>query len=524
MAANDLILAVDIGTSATKAVLFDAAANQIAIARKHYPILAPQRSWSEQEPDAIFAAVLEAMREVTRSLPAGARVAGVAFSSQLYSVLAVDAGGKALTNSLTWSDTRGADIAQSISQRPEAGGIYQRTGCPIDAIYPLSKIGWLRENGQLPANARFVSIKEYVLFKLTGRRVVDWSIASATGLFDIRKHEWDQEALSLLHLRPADLSDLVPPRFIITAWNRDITSHIGLLPGTPLVVGGGDGPLASLGVGATRSDTLAVNVGTSAAARSVISEARVDPQGRLWTYVVDEDLWVIGGIVSSGGIVYDWFLNNLVWGTAETAYHVPSEKVREQVENLASAVPPGAEDLIFIPYLGGEQCPGWYPYTRGGFFGLDFRHHRGHLARAALEGITRSIYRVAESIQSLLNLEFNKDRQDRQDKEVAGSIQSLLKLKFSEIRVTGGLTSSPLWLQIAADMFGSPIAVPESAEGSARGAAMLASIALGLRSDLKEFADPAATHNLVHPDEQVHAYYRQQDQRFQKLLECARGF
>jgi gluconokinase len=253
-------------------------------------------------------------------------------------------------------------------------------------------------------------------------------------------------------------------------------------------------------VGAYKPDTLAVNVGTSAAARAVISEVQVDPQGRLWTYVVDEDLWVIGGIVSSGGIVYDWFLSNLVWEIPETEYNASSEQVRQRMESVASAVPPGAEDLIFIPYLGGEQCPAWYPHTRGGFFGLDFRHRRGHLARAVLEGITRSIYRIAESIQSLLKLDFN------------------------EIRVTGGLTSSPLWLQIAADMFGSPIAVAGSAEGSARGAAMLASVALGLRSGIEEFADPTATHKLVHPEAQVHAYYRQQYQRFQRLLECNRSF
>jgi gluconokinase len=499
MAASDLILAVDIGTSATKAVLFDAGAHQIAITRKDYPILAPHRGWSEQEPEAIFVAVLEAIRETIHSLPARARLAGVSFSSQMYSLLAVDAHGKALTNSLTWSDTRGADIAQSIRERPEALGIYQRTGCPIDTIYPLAKIGWLKENGQLPESARFVSIKEYILFKLTGLWMVDWSIASATGLFDIRKHEWDAAALTLLRLAPADLSELVPPRFIVTVWRQEITGHTGLLPGTPLIVGGGDGPLASLGVGAYKSDMLAVNVGTSAAARAVISEAQVDPQGRLWTYVVDEDLWVVGGIVSSGGIVYDWFLSNLVWGTTETAYNASSEHVRQLTESLASAVPPGAEDLIFIPYLGGEQCPAWYPHTRGGFFGLDFRHRPGHLARAVLEGIARSIYRIAESIQSLLNLDFN------------------------EIRVTGGLTSSPLWLQIAADMFGSPIAVSGSAEGSARGAAMLASIALGLRSDIEEFADPTATHKLVHPEAQVHAYYRQQYQRFQRLLECTRS-
>jgi len=500
MSVSDFILSIDIGTSATKALLFDADVNQVAVARKHYPIHAPHRGWSEQEPEVIFNAVLEAVREITNSLPEDSRVLGVSFSSQLYSVLAVNTDGKALTNSLTWSDTRSAAIAQLISQHPEAQGIYQRTGCPIDAIYPLAKIQWLKEKVELPENTRFISIKEYVIFRLIGQWVADWSIASATGLFDIKEHHWDETALSLLGITPANLSELVPPRHIFTKWNKEIIHLIGLPPHTPLIIGGGDGPLASVGVGAYRSDTLAVNVGTSAAARLIISEAKVDPEGRLWTYVVDEGLWVIGGIVSSGGIVYDWFLKNFLSGIEETGDSGSTKRIHEYADRLASAVPPGAENLIFIPYLGGEQCPVWHPHTRGSFFGLDFRHNRGHFVRAVLEGITRSIYRISESIQSMLNSQFN------------------------EIRVTGGLTSSPLWLQIAADMFGTPIVVPKSAEGSARGAAMLAMVSLGLKSNIEDFADLTFTRKRVDPRADVHAYYLAQYQSFEKLLDFSRNF
>jgi len=499
MAMSDFILSVDIGTSATKAVLFDTDARQVSLVKRHYPILVPRRSWSEQDPEVVFRAVLEAIQEIPASLPAGSRILGLSISSQLYSVLAVDRHGKALTNSLTWSDTRGAETAQSISRHPEARGLFQRTGCPIDAIYPLTKIRWLKENFELPGDARFISIKEYVIFRLIGRWVVDWSVASATGLFDIKKYNWDQAALSLLDITPANLSELVPPRHIFTKWNAEVIDLVGLPPDTPLIIGGGDGPLASVGVGATNSNTLAVNVGTSAAARSIVSEAEVDPEGRLWTFVVDEGLWVMGGIVSSGGIVYDWFLRNFFSETEAAGDGGSTNHWHADADRLASAVPPGAEGLMFIPYLGGEQCPGWHPYTRGSFFGLDFRHNRGHFARAVLEGITRSIYRISDSIQSTLNSQ------------------------FSEIRVTGGLTYSPVWLQIAADMFGSSIAVPESAEGSARGAAMLALIALGLRPNIEDLADKVVIRKRVHPRPENHAYYQEQYQEFQKLLDCARS-
>ncbi len=495
---RDLVLSVDIGTSATKAVFFDTDLHQIAIVRKHYPIHAPHKGWSEQEPEVIFEAVLDALCEIVPSVPAGGRILGVTFSCQLYSILAVDADGNALTNSLTWSDTRSAEIAQSIRQNPEARGIYQRTGCPIDAIYPLAKIRWIKENIELPENVKFVSIKEYVIFRLIGEWVADWSIASATGLFDIKEHRWDDTALALLGLTSANFSELVSPRRIFNKWNKEIAERIGLAPDTPLIIGAGDAQLSSVGVGAYGSSTPTVNVGTSAAARLIISEAKVDPEGRLWTYVLDEDLWVIGGIVSSGGIVYEWACKNFFSGTKATEDEILAHDVHEYAERLASVVPPGAENLIFVPYLGGEQCPGWRPDTRGSFFGLDLRHNRGHLIRAVLEGITRSIYMIAESIKSTFNSE------------------------FSEIRVTGGLASSPLWEQIAADMFGVPIVVPESVEGSARGAAMLAMVALGLRSNIRDFADSITVQKRVQPREKVHTFYQAQYQTFKELLDFSR--
>jgi gluconokinase len=496
---HDLIVSVDIGTSAAKAVLFDADSKQVSIVRKHYPLHTPNTGWSEQEPEVILNAVLEAMRAVVASCPRQARILAVSFSSQLYSILAIGPDGKPLTNSLTWSDTRSAASAQALSQDSQAPGIVHRTGCPIDAIYPLAKIQWLKNHFEPPAATRFVSIKEYVIFRLLGQWVVDWSIASATGLFDIRQHTWDAAALRLVGLRPANLSELVPPRQLFTTWDRAMLDWLGLPSGTPLMIGAGDGPLASLGVGAYSPGTLAVNVGTSAAARCLAREAEGDPQGRLWTYVVDEDLWVMGGIVSSGGMVYDWFLKNFFSQLEMNLPDGPAEDLHTYVESLAAEITPGSDNLIFVPYLAGEQCPVWDPHTRGSFFGLDMRHTPGHFARAVLEGITRSIYRIAESLQGLLQAE------------------------FTEVRVTGGLASSPLWLQIAADMFGASMIVPEDIEGSARGAAMLALVSLGLKSRVEDFADLVTLREQVHPRPETHAGYQKQYLAFQRLLECARS-
>jgi gluconokinase len=486
------ILAVDIGTSATKAVLFNPALEVVSAARRPHQIYHPRRGWSEQDPEEIVEAVIQAIRQIVQGLPARHKPLTLTFSSQQYSILAVDSNGSPLTKSLTWADTRSSDVAERLRKQPEAREIYTRTGCPLDAIYPLSKIGWLRERNDFEAGVRFISIKEYVIFHITNQYIVDWSTASASGLFDIQKHQWDQAALDLLGIRSTDLSRLVSPRTVLPEPGKEFLAATGLPAGTQIVVGGGDGPLANLGVGATRPDILAINAGTSAAARCAVTKALIDPQGRLWTYVVAEGLWVIGGIVSSGGQVFRWWVEN----TAQ--FEKGSNSDMETADREAASTPPGADGLLFIPYLGGEQCPTWHPQTRGGFFGLDFRHQRGHMSRAILEGIARSLYRVAEQIQNVLGQ------------------------PFSEIRVSGGLTQSPVWLQIAADMFGVPVIVPKSAEGSARGAAILAGLALGLWSTPDQVGGILDIERVIAPRPEVHQFYNSQYGLFLSALDCYR--
>jgi gluconokinase len=495
---SEFILSVDIGTSATKAVLYDTDAQPFGLFRTKNPIHVPKGGWSEQEPQEILDSVMNTIRKAAIAVPEGSRLLALSFSSQIYSILAVNSSGDPLTNSLTWFDTRSAQDAELLRGYPTTKDIHLRTGCPVDAIYPLAKIHWMKRNMNLPPGTRFISIKEFILSRLIDNYAVDWSTASASGIFNIHNHQWDGTALAMLGISPQMLSEPVSPRKIFTHWKKGIPASLGIPTDTPLVIGGADGPLASLGVGAHRSNTLAVNVGTSAAARSVIEEPRCDPDGKLWTFVVDEGLWVTGGIVSSGGYVFDWFLKNFFANLDGNLTDKQLEQAHEIAGGLAGNTPPGAQGLHFIPYLGGEQCPGWDPNTRGVFYGLDFSHNREHFARAVLEGITFSIYRVAECIRSTFGIQ------------------------FEEVYVTGGLSNSIHWLQMAADIFGVPVVVPNSVEGSARGAAMLALIALNERSSYDDF--PTLEKKLVQPREETHVQYIDQYQRFLNLVESSKSF
>jgi gluconokinase len=496
---SEYLLAIDIATSAAKAVLYNPALEVVELVRRPYTTHYPKPGWSEQDPVEIVAAVTEATAGIVERMPSPADILSVSFSSQMYSILAANEDGSPLTKSIIWSDTRSSAIAEEIRKDPDAPSIYAGTACPIDALYPLSKIGWLKRQG-IREKARFVSIKEFVLFHLTGRWVVDWSTASGSGMFDIHQREWNQTALAYLNISPANLSVLVSPRSKITGWKSGFLSATGLTAGTPLVIGGGDGPLANLGVGAIEKGTLAVNVGTSAAARCAVPEVKIDPQGRLWTYTADEELWVMGGMVSSGGGIFRWWAENILGASSSQEATEPSSEHMEAADRLAGEAPPGALGLIFVPYLAGEQCPGWLPSTRGGFFGMGLHHGRSHLSRAVLEGITRSLYLVAAQLARSLGT------------------------SFQEIRATGGLVESAVWLQIAADMFGLPVYVPKSPEGSACGAAILAGLAIGLWSTLGDTSGLIHCRGYIHPRPDVHRYYNNQNHWFRDSVRLSREF
>jgi gluconokinase len=493
------ILAIDIGTSATKGVIFDPDGRVVAAVRQSYPMLTPRPDWAEQEPDVVLRAVLDTLRSAYQAKPAGTDIAAVSFSSQWYSTMPVGTDGRPLANYLTWSDRRAADTAERLRQSGGAQAIYQATGCPIDAIYPLSKIAWFRQGGLGRDAARYISIKEYVFHRLFGQYAVDWGMAAATGLLDIRRAAWDDTAVAAAGIRKDQLSPLVSPRTILTRWSPDVRAYTGIPQGTPCVFGGGDGALASVGVGAIGKGVAAVNVGTSAAARYLTQAPLTDPRGRLWTYLVDEGWWVVGGIVSSGAVVYDWFTRAVGPGESASGAAVPgSRDLHEAINDMAGSIPPGAEGLIFLPYLSGEQCPVWDPRTSGGLWGLTLRHGRAHLARAVFEGITMSIARIAEAIAETFE-------------------------PIEELRVTGGLLQSSTWLRIAADMFGARLHVPETAEGSALGAAVMAWVALGMVPDLtaaKTLSRPSVS---IEPNPEVHRFYLEHLKKADRILQAVKA-
>ncbi len=455
------ILGIDIGTTSTKAVLFSTDGRMIAQHSVGYPLLSPQPEIQEQDPEEIYRAVIGSVQGLISRYPEQAKsLVGVSFSSAMHSLIAVDSEGRALTHSITWADRRSAAWVDKIRQQCDGHALYVRTGTPIHSMSPLVKLMWLRsEHTELfEKSAKFISIKEFVLYRWFEQYVVDYSIANATGLFNMEKLDWDAEAIALVGITPQQLPTIVPTTHILSGINKDAAAEMGLSADLPVVVGASDGVLANLGVGATTPETIAITVGTSGAVRAMLSHPQTDEKERLFCYALTPDRWVMGGAINNGGIILRWVRDHLADSEVATARLLRTDAY-DLLTEIAATIPAGAAGLIFHPFLAGERAPVWDANARGSFFGLGLNHTKAHLIRAVLEGIVYNLHSVAVALETAVGPAKN-------------------------IRATGGFARSPFWRQMLADVFDRTVIFPKNYQGSSFGAAVLGLYALGQLSSL----------------------------------------
>lgn len=246
-------IGVDIGTTSTKAVVFDTAGKVAGHQTVGYPLHTPAPGVAEQDPDEIYAAVLASIHGAVAAAGVAAEcIRCVGFASAMHSLIAVDADGRPLTPSITWADTRCAGWADKLLNELNGRDLYLRTGTPIHPMSPLCKLLWLRHDRPelFTAAQRFVGIKEFVFFRLFGQWCIDYSVASATGLFDLAALAWDAEALSVAGIDAGRLSRPVPPTHHLAGLAPSLAAELGVLPDTPFVIGANDGVLSNLGVNA----------------------------------------------------------------------------------------------------------------------------------------------------------------------------------------------------------------------------------------------------------------------------------
>lgn len=485
---------MDIGTTSTKAVAFDSTGKMLFEAAVEYPIISTQSTHAEQDPEVVLQAVLDAFRAVARQLnAAGDVMGGVCFSSAMHSLIAMDAAGKALTNCIIWADTRSMEEAARLKSSALGHDIYLHTGTPVHPMSPLPKLCWLRENDPetFQAASKFIGIKEYVFFKLFGEYKIDYSIASATGLFNIFSFEWHQDSLKLAGITAEKLSEPVPTDHVFRHMLPAYATLLGVPASLPFVIGASDGCLANLGSNAVRPGDAVVTIGTSGAIRVMAKKPATDKKERIFSYILTEEHFVLGGAVNNGGVVLRWCRDNF-YALESAAARLEKVDPYELMNKKAAAVPAGSDGLVFLPYLLGERAPIWDPLARACFFGVHYNHTREHFLRAMMEGVIFGMYSVGRALE-----------------QTVGPIEA--------IYANGGFSRSSLWVQMLADVFNKKVHLTYTAEGSAFGAAIMGMYALGVIPNLEAAADMIQVKETFEPDPQLHARYMQNYAQFEAL-------
>jgi gluconokinase len=481
-----LILALDLGSSSTRAILFDRQGRMLVggLARRSVDLQTKSDGTAVIDADHLAEQTWQCVDEVLEKAGKNAeRVAAVGCSTFVSNLVGVDRSGRAVTPLMTYADTRPADDAKELAQHLDEDAIHQRTGCRLHPSYLPARFAWLQRTQPdwTKSSARWISIGEYLILQIFGKTAASYSVASWSGLLNRSEPDWDEELLSALNVSKDQLSGLVDVDHAWSGLSKSFAQRWPALKDAAWYPAIGDGAAANLGSGCIGPQRVAVTIGTSSAIRVVMPGAVDHIPSGLWCYRVDRQNQLLGGALNEGGGVYSWLTRIL------------QVKNGDELQAEMEELPPDGHGLTFLPLLEGERSPGWNAQAHGVLAGLSLATRPEQILRAGLEGIA---YRLA--------LVFDLLRPALEDNP--------------QIIASGGaLRHSKLWVQIVADAIGLPITRSAVEEASARGVAMKALCALGEAASLQEFPD--FTSQTFQPVADAHQRYQQAIQRQRKLYQ-----
>ncbi|MDK2815962.1 MAG: xylulokinase [Moorella sp. (in: firmicutes)] len=452
------LLGIDIGTSGTKAVLVEEGGRVAASSYVEYPLSQPRPGWAEQNPEQWWQAVVAAVQEIwVKTGLDGREVAGVGLSGQMHGAVVLGANYQVLRPAILWCDQRtGAECTWMYEEIGEEK-LYQWTGNPALPGFTAPKLVWLKKHEpEIYNQIRHVLLpKDYIRFRLTGELATEVSDASGTLLLDVTHRRWSEDMLEALDIPQEWLPRVYESPEVTGQITPEAAAATGLPAGTPVVGGGGDQAAGAVGTGIVAEGLLSAALGTSGVVFAMTAKPSIQPGSTLHSFChAVPGKWHLMGVMLAAGASLQWFRNQLGGEEVREAAATGTDPY-ELLTALAVDAGPGAEGLLFLPYLLGERTPHPDPAARGGFIGLTMRHRKGHLVRAVLEGVAFGLRDSLELLQQ------------------AG-------VKVEEIRVSGGGARSPLWRQILASVFKHPVTTVNSTDGPAFGAALLAGVGAGI--------------------------------------------
>lgn len=458
------IIAYDLGTTGNKATLYSEECRLEASTFVSYDTYYPATNWAEQDPEDWWKAVCQATRELLEKAGIQAsQIAGIVFSGQMMGCVPVTKEAKPLRNAIIWADQRAVREAEQLIRELGQEQVYKITGHRASPSYSAAKIMWLRNNEEeiYKKTYKVLQAKDFIVARLTGQFVTDYSDASGTNLFHLEKLDWSPEIIKASGLDENLLPEARPSTEIVGHITAEIAEEIGLLGGTPVVIGGGDGSCAAAGAGVVMEGTAYNYVGSSSWIGIATKKPIFDPLLRTfnWVHVVP-GLYSPTGTMQAAGASYQWLRDQLCKEEVDQGRELgvsPYVLMDQKAEQIA----PGSDRLIYLPYLMGERSPRWNPQARATLIGLTIKHTREHIIRAFMEGVSFNLKVILDAFL-----------------EQGAKVEAM--------RLIGGGAKGKVWPQIMADIYEVPVLQATYLdEATSLGAAITGGVGIGLFEDFQ---------------------------------------
>ena len=497
------VLGIDVGTSATKTVLFDENGTVISESSHEYPMYTPENGWAEQDPhdwrDASLETVAAVVKEAVDSgkVTDPADIKGIGISGQMHGLVMLDENGEVIRPSIIWCDQRtGAEVEEMLQIMPREKWIEITANPPLTG-WTAAKILWVRnhEKENYDRCRHILLPKDYIRYVLTGEFATEVSDASGMQLMNVAERDWSQEVLDKLGIDRSLLGKMYESCEVTGTLLPDVAKKLGLSSDTVVVGGAGDNAAAAVGTGVVREGTAFTTIGTSGVVFAHTDKVSIDPKGRVHTCCCAvPGAWHIMGVTQAAGFSLKWFRDNFCQSYIDEAKEKgvdPYDLINADIET----VPVGSDRLIYLPYLNGERTPHLDDKARGVFFGLSSMHGRKHLLRAVMEGVSYSLC----DCNDILN-------------EMGISVK--------EMMACGGGGKSKIWRQMLSDLYGCKVATISQEQGPALGVAILAGVGSGIFSSVQKACDKLISKDKeTDPDSENAAKYAKYHELYKKLYQ-----
>lgn len=478
---QDLVIGVDSSTTATKAIAWDCNGRAVAESRVSVEMLTPKPDWNEQRAEDWWDALCTVLRDLSSRMDTN-RFAAVCITNQRETFVPVDQNGRSLRNAILWLDTRSRAEVEALDRQFGSDFIHDLTGKGPGTTQALSKLLWLRahEPDVVKRAYKFVEPHAYLVYHLTGRWATSLACADPMGTVDMRKGEWAADLLREVGLDVSQFVEIVKPGSVIGHLTAEAAKATGLLAGTPVIAGAGDGQCAGLGANITGPGRAYLNLGTAMVSGAYSDHYVADRAFRTQCLPL-EGAFVLEEVLNAGTFIVSWFVENFGPDVSGLGLPLSAEEV---LEAAAAKLPPGAQGLLLVPYWKGVLPPYWDAQARGITIGWTGAHRKEHFYRAILEGIAYEHRLAMEAIS-----------------QASGQ-------PIDEFILMGGGSRSLLWCQIVADVTGKSATRASTTEASALGAGILAAATAGWYATAREAANAmTGTGRRFEPSEETHRIY-----------------